>query len=561
MRFVAVVLLVVACAVACGTSAPGPGIDVDNVMSEVRELAVPRPVDSAASQATYKRLADELTLREIDYERDFTGPATIPRIEVLGSVYREETTTFIHDPNLLVRFGPRDGKALLVMAHYDSVPTSPGACDNAAAVAILFELARVLKAEPPARPVILAFTAGEEVGLVGAEILADHLAGQVELAISLDLVGGDGPLVVNGASTLIGRTELAWLRDAADRAGVELTFPLVHRVVSRWWPNAERSDHGPFTRRGIRAVHFYNRGNDGEWFDVAYHSERDTPDRVHREKVAAVGRLLRALIATPPRSHDGDGFVVPLVNWVIARWLLIAIELVLALVAVLALARQRRSRSPGAGLLAGSACYVVALVVTIIVERVVLAYPGAWLLAPLRSTIALALVLAGTFGLLTRLVARFATWTGVIRYRALASLTCLAIGVALVAVGAAELAWVWLVPAVVIAVAPPPLGLASSLLPPLLVLYPLQLREASWNAFLSPSLPLAVLVGLLGAQTIAAAAWMWRSPLVPRGPLVTLVLGVGCGLAVSTGFLMAVTTITTCSSLEFGRFGLRCDRV
>ena len=168
----------------------------------------------------------------------------------------------------LVALGPHPGEspaaqraaayveAQLVMAHYDTVPTSPGGVDNAGAVAVVLELARVLVADPPRTPVMLVFTANEEVGLAGAEALAAQRGDEVAFAIALDLIGGSGELSLNGASRLIGRTELAWLASAADRAGVVVRAPLPHRVVSRAWPQAERSDHGPFTRRGIPACHF-----------------------------------------------------------------------------------------------------------------------------------------------------------------------------------------------------------------------------------------------------------------------------------------------------------------
>jgi hypothetical protein len=529
-------------------------------MSEGEALASPRPRDTEAAGRARKLIEDTLRSMDVGFNEIETGTVQLPRVEILGAVYREAHPITVEDPSVIARFGP-SGKALLVMAHYDSVPGSPGACDNAAAVAILLELARVLKSDAPQRPVILAFTAAEEVGLVGAEALAARFGGEIEFAISLDLIGGDGPLVLNGASTLIGRAELAWLVDAADHAGVDLSPSLGHRVVSRWWPQAERSDHGPFTRRGIRAVHLYNRGNDGEWIDTAYHSERDVWSRVHRDQVAAVGRLVRALVASPTPSYDTDGYVVPVVHVVLARWALIAIELVLALIAAFALARRREPLGPGAGLLVGLACYVVALVLAVVAERMVLPYSGAWLLAPLRMTIAFALVLGGTFGLLTRLVARFTMWTGALRYRAFAALTCLVFGLALIAVGAAELAWIWLVPAAVIAIAPAPLGLVSALLPPLLLLHPLQLREAAWNSFLSPQLPLASAIGFLGAPTIAVAAFTWRDRRPRPGPLGTLVLGLGCGLAVSVGIVVAITAKTTCSSAEFWHFSVACDRV
>lgn len=528
-------------------------------MSEGERIAVPRVYDKGTAGA---RAFIETTLREMGAPPDEipTGTIELPRIEVLGAVYRESHSITVADQSVVVRFGP-PGKALLVMAHYDSVAHSPGACDNAAAVAILLELARVLVAEPPTRPVILAFTAAEEPGLVGAEALAVELGDEIDFAIALDLVGGDGPIVLNGASRLIGETELAWIMDAADRAGVALDPSLAHRVVSRWWPQAERSDHGPFTRRGIRAVHVYNRGNDGEWVDTAYHSPRDTWPRVHRESVAAVGRLVRALATSPTPAHGGDGFVVPIAHAVVPRWSLVTFELVLAAVALFVLTRRRGPKAPGPGLVAGAACYLIALLATVLFEHYVLPYTGAWLLAPLRTTIALALVFGGLFGLVTRIVARFVSWTGALRYRALASLTCLAIGLVLVAIGAAELAWIWLVPAAVIAIAPAPLGLVASLLPPILVLHPLQLREAAWNAFLPTSLPLAAWIGLLGVPTIATISYTLRSRPLRSGPLGSLVLGVGCGLAVASGFLVAVTTKTTCSSSEFERFSVACERV
>src|SRR5205823_4200407 len=150
--------------------------------------------------------------------------------------------------------------------------------------------------------------------------------------------------VLNGASELIGLAEMRWLAAAADRAGVTIRAPLAHRVVSRWWPRAERSDHGPFTRRGVRAFHLYHRGQDGERIDLAYHSERDLPSRVVPASIDELGRVLRALIDEPIPAHDGDGFWLPIAsNTVVPRWLLIAICAVFAAVTTILLLRSRRT--------------------------------------------------------------------------------------------------------------------------------------------------------------------------------------------------------------------------
>ncbi len=57
------------------------------------------------------------------------------------------------------------GPYLLVSAHYDSVAYSPGASDNAAAVATCLEVIRVLSlSDPLPYPVIFLFDDGEEGG-------------------------------------------------------------------------------------------------------------------------------------------------------------------------------------------------------------------------------------------------------------------------------------------------------------------------------------------------------------------------------------------------------------
>jgi hypothetical protein len=240
------------------------------------------------------------------------------------------------------------------------------------------------------------------------------------------------------------------------------------------------------------------------------------------------------------------------------------------LVAMLARPHERTRSAPdaprGAGLVLGVLCYVVAAGVAIVVERAAAGeHPAPWLHAPLRVLVADVLVLGGAFGLATRVVARFWPWRGNQRYLAFAAVTCVTVGALLVALGAAELAWIWLVPAVAIALAPR-LGRAGVLavviaaLPVACVLSPWQLREAAWHRFM-PSLPLALWVAIVGAPTIATAAYYLRIRTRPSGPLGTLVLGMGCGLAVALGLVFAVTFDPPCTPAKFEEFHLACERV
>jgi hypothetical protein len=92
--------------------------------------------------------------------------------------------------NFTVEFGS-GRRVLLLIAHHDAVPGSPGANDNAAAVGILLTLLERLAASvPPSLRVRLLFTAAEERGYLGARKYARG-ANLAELAgvLSLELCG------------------------------------------------------------------------------------------------------------------------------------------------------------------------------------------------------------------------------------------------------------------------------------------------------------------------------------------------------------------------------------
>lgn len=554
IRFLLVLL------VACAPDARGPGVDVDRVITHVEALAGSlgaRPGNTDASRAAAEYIAKQLPV-----ERDEVGDVELPEIEVLGTVHRRAHRAHSSDPNLLARFGP-PGKALLIMAHYDTVRGSPGAIDNAAAVGVLIELAKVLGDSP--QPVILMFTANEETGLVGAEAFAERRGSEIEFAIALDLIGGDGDLVVNGASTLIGNAELAWLARGADRAGVTLRAPLAHRVVSRWWPQAERSDHGPFTRRGIRAIHLYDRGSNGDWIDLAYHSAEDVPARVRRASVDELGRVLYALTREPIPAHDGDGFWLPLAsNTIVPRWALLALCLACYGAIALLVTTRRRREGRGLGLLVAIPCYAAGAAAIILLEHLLGdGHPAPWLHAPLRWLIGEFLLLAGIVGLLSRFVARFAPWGGERRYLAVSVSSLLAIGTAWLVAGAAELAWIWLVPALVAALSPQlgrfrGLALVPLLLPLALVLAPTQVREAAWNGFLPPAVPFGVWIAILGFPSFGGIAWYLRAR-ERSGPLGTLVLPLGCLLAMIIGVALVGSGAPSCSAAQFHGLGLACE--
>ena len=99
--------------------------------------------------------------------------------------------------NVLARLsGTGDGSAILLNAHYDTQPATPGANDCMTGVASLLEIARVLgDAEQLATDVVLLFNDGEEAGLLGATVFVEHhaWARDISAAINLEARGSGGP--------------------------------------------------------------------------------------------------------------------------------------------------------------------------------------------------------------------------------------------------------------------------------------------------------------------------------------------------------------------------------
>ncbi|MCA9879840.1 MAG: M20/M25/M40 family metallo-hydrolase, partial [Thermomicrobiales bacterium] len=142
------------------------------------------PVSTAQNAAVRQRITDEMTALGLSVETQ-TAFSCQPRWAVCGEV-----------TNILARWpGTHDGPAVLLTAHYDSVAAGPGAGDDLAGVAALLEVARILRAGPPlASPVILLFTDGEEVALLGAQaFVAEHPWAQgVGVVVNLEANGTSG---------------------------------------------------------------------------------------------------------------------------------------------------------------------------------------------------------------------------------------------------------------------------------------------------------------------------------------------------------------------------------
>src|SRR5206468_607707 len=167
----------------------------------------PHPADTAADDAVRSRLISEL---------QGMGLKPIVRDQMACNDFQKaRLIACARVRNVIAVLGPAAGKALMLSAHYDSVPVGPGASDDGIGVATLLEVASVLKDRPLHRPVFVLFNEGEELGLVGARaFLSDPLSAEVDSVLNFDARGVTGPVTMFETSGPPGAAIAAFARAA-----------------------------------------------------------------------------------------------------------------------------------------------------------------------------------------------------------------------------------------------------------------------------------------------------------------------------------------------------------
>ncbi|WP_254766816.1 M28 family metallopeptidase [Salinilacihabitans rarus] len=205
--------------------------------------------------------------------------------------------------NVVGTVGPDTDEEIVVVAHYDAHDVAEGALDNGCGIATVLGAARLLARieDDLARRVRIAAVGCEEVGLLGAEALADDLdLGAVHAVVNVDGAGRFRGLKAYSHAA----PELASLADrVTDRYGQ----PVVHERDPHPF-----SDHWPFLRAGVPALQLHSDPADGGERGRGWgHTAADTRDKVDprnlREHAVLTALLVRDLTRTDvPRIDDDD---------------------------------------------------------------------------------------------------------------------------------------------------------------------------------------------------------------------------------------------------------------
>ncbi|HEY7383201.1 MAG TPA: M28 family peptidase [Beijerinckiaceae bacterium] len=214
--------------------------------------------------------------------------------------------------NLILNLPGNAGRPfILVGAHFDAAPGSPGADDNGSALAVLLELARVFSAAPVRHPLRLVAFDLEERGQAGSRAYANELTARGErpkLMISLEMLGYRDarpgsqrypaglrhfyPATADFIALLGNLRTLPMLRRLACtmRKAVPCEFlavPLCGRVL----PDSRRSDHAAFWDAGYPAIMVTDTAN---MRNPHYHRPGDRIETLDLDFLAAVCRGLAA---------------------------------------------------------------------------------------------------------------------------------------------------------------------------------------------------------------------------------------------------------------------------
>ena len=172
-------------------NAPATAFSADRAMADIAGMApVPHPVGSAANHAARDYLVDRMTVLGLDPQVRPGAGVELPK----GSANRL-LGGFVENIVGVLPGRDRSLPAVALMAHYDSVPGSTGASDDAAGVASALEVVRAIKARGvPARDVVVLITDGEEAGLLGADAFfrRDPMAKHVGFVFNMEARGSAG---------------------------------------------------------------------------------------------------------------------------------------------------------------------------------------------------------------------------------------------------------------------------------------------------------------------------------------------------------------------------------
>ena len=346
-------------------TAPDTVFSAERALRHVEQIAQrPHPMGTA----DHDRVRDYIVAQLADLGLQ-------PQIQIataIGTRYRDAG----HVQNILARLAGTDqnGKAVLIMVHYDGVEAGPAASDDGAAAAALLETLRALRArrQPLTHDIVALFTDGEEAGLLGAAaFVREHpWAKDIAVVLNFEARGTSGRSFM--FETGPGNLDAARALRSAGNATAGSVFATIYRLL----PND--TDFSETAVLGLPGLNFAFA--DGV---ERYHTSRDDIAHLNPGSLQHHGSQMLAMAKTfadelLPRARTGDGvfFDLPIVGLIVYPQGLELPFALVALAAVIALLVRDR-KGVVTGWLAALVAVALSSVTAWIVGRI-LSGPAVW---------------------------------------------------------------------------------------------------------------------------------------------------------------------------------------
>lgn len=235
---------------------------------------IPRPFGSEHQTVVRDRILDEFVF--MGYE------ATIQE----ATVQRRNSPYPIF--NVVARLeGTGEGNSVLLLTHYDSVRSGPGASDAGVSIAIILEIARILRSDARSlNDVILLITDAEEIGFLGARAFVEEhpWIDSVKAVVNLDARGTSGPSLMYETSE-----QNLWLARLFARNVRRPFTSSVFVEIYKTMPND--SDFTIFKKKGVAGYNFAFLGGASQ-----YHTAQDNLENVSLSSMQHQGDNALALV-------------------------------------------------------------------------------------------------------------------------------------------------------------------------------------------------------------------------------------------------------------------------
>lgn len=289
-------------------------------------------VDSSSVTATQPDPGINSLLDAIDqtYLKHLVARIAVPRhrinertnnIEISNWIEQEFSTYGLNtirqgklDNIIASKNGGLENCQVVIGAHYDSVPLSPGADDNGSAVAGMLAVAKALAGKTD-KVAFIAFNA-EEDGLLGSHDLVNNylptIKHDIRLVHILEMIGFASstpgsqslpaglPVTVSDTGDFLAivanRHSNAYIKSLLQTAAsytpqLDVKALKVFMGMEKLFPHLLRSDHSPFWAQNIPAFMWTDTS---EFRNPHYHLPSDLPDTLNYEFLQQVTQLLAA---------------------------------------------------------------------------------------------------------------------------------------------------------------------------------------------------------------------------------------------------------------------------